>query len=607
MDFNNQIPEWKNAGTEPSTNLKETGFAAGYKPPASVFNWFWSKVSKAITELQTKLSNVDSNKVAKITDSDLLDRVYAIGTDGSQKTIYASAGINSAGNIPLYKSNNTIEVGTPTSDTDSANKAYVDSANSNKLDKVTSFVRVYPGIYATDDTDGTPYLITATSDLSYIGRDDGYIPLYSFGQLKTETPTSDDSAANKKYVDDAVSNLPDSGVGKSLAGKTVMPTCDTTVTAKTGAEIFNDYRNRDYNPSSPDTAAQGNVASGEYSHAEGAATSASGDYSHAEGSCTFARGNNSHAEGYGTEAAGTYSHAEGKLTYVTGEASHAEGKETAASGKRSHAEGYATKAIGVSSHAEGENTTAKGDYSHAGGVGTQANRIQMAIGKYNKSSTGAGGMAETTGDAFIIGNGSQTTLGNAFRVTFAGKVFGLSAYGSSGADYAEYFEWIDGNTNNEDRTGYFVTVDGEKIRKATAEDTYILGIVSATPCVEGDVQSESWRDMYLKDVFGRKLTETVEVEETTDENGNVVPAHTEKRWILNPEYNPELEYVSRDERKEWSAVGLVGKLVAYQDGTCVAGGFCAVGNNGTATASLDNNGYKVLKVIDSEHVLVMFR
>ena len=593
MDFNNQIPEWKNAGTEPSTNLKETGFAAGYKPPASVFNWFWSKVSKAITELQTKLSNVDSNKVAKITDSDLFDRVYAIGTDGSQKTIYASAGINSAGNIPIYNSRNTIESGTPTSDTDSANKAYVDSATSNKLDKVTSLVRVYPGIYATNDTDGTPYLITATSDLSYIGNGDGYIPLYASGQLKTETPTSDDSAANKKYVDDAVSNLPDSGVGKSLAGKTVTPTSDTTVAAKTGAEIFNDYRNRDYNPSSPDTASQGNVASGEYSHAEGAATSASGDYSHAEGSCTL--------------ATGTYSHAEGNLAWATGEASHAEGEDTSASGKRSHAEGYAAQAVGESSHAEGASTKANGYCSHAGGVGTQAQRIQMAIGKYNKSSTGAGGMAETTGDAFIIGNGSQTTLGNAFRVTFAGKVFGLSAYGSSGADYAEYFEWIDGNTNNEDRTGYFVTVDGEKIRKATAEDTYILGIVSATPCVEGDVQSESWRDMYLKDVFGRKLTETVEVEETTDENGKVVPAHTEKRWILNPEYNPELEYVSRDERKEWSAVGLVGKLVAYQDGTCVAGGFCAVGNNGTATASLDNNGYKVLKVIDSEHVLVMFR
>lgn len=606
MDFNNQIPEWKNAGTEPSTNLKETGFAAGYKPPASVFNWFWSKVSKAITELQTKLSNVDSNKVAKITDSDFLDRVYAIGTDGSQKTIYAQAGINSAGNIPIYNSHNTIEVGTPTGDMDSANKEYVDSATSNKLDKVTSSVRVYPGIYATINTDGTPHLITATSDLSYIGNSSGYIPLYETGgQLKTATPTADDSAANKKYVDDAVSNLPDSGVGKSLAGKNVTPTSDTTVTAKTGAEIFNDYNTRIFDDDG--IPILGNIATGMYSHAEGTATTATGDYSHAEGGTTCSYGTYSHAEGYSTEANGLYSHAEGVSTYSDGEGSHAEGNGTVASGKYSHAEGYATKAIGVSSHAEGENTTANGAYSHAGGVGTQAQRIQMAIGKYNKSSTGAGGMAETTGDAFIIGNGSQTTLGNAFRVTFAGKVFGLSAYGSSGADYAEYFEWIDGNTNNEDRTGYFVTVDGEKIRKATAEDTYILGIVSATPCVEGDVQSESWRDMYLKDVFGRKLTETVEVEETTDENGKVVPAHTEKRWILNPEYNPELEYVSRDERKEWSAVGLVGKLVAYQDGTCVAGGFCAVGNNGTATASLDNNGYKVLKVIDSEHVLVMFR
>ena len=77
-----------------------------------------------------------------------------------------------------------------------------------KLDKVSSFVRVYPGVYATTETDGTPYLITATSDLGYIGNGSGYIPLYETGgQLKTATPTSDDSAANKGYVDGKVSAL----------------------------------------------------------------------------------------------------------------------------------------------------------------------------------------------------------------------------------------------------------------------------------------------------------------------------------------------------------------------------------------------------------------
>ena len=79
---------------------------------------------------------------------------------------------------------------------------------SGKLDKVSSYVRVYPGVYATNDTDGTPYLITATSDLGYVGNSSGYIPLYAAGgQLKTATPTSDDSAANKGYVDGKVSAL----------------------------------------------------------------------------------------------------------------------------------------------------------------------------------------------------------------------------------------------------------------------------------------------------------------------------------------------------------------------------------------------------------------
>lgn len=83
-------------------------------------------------------------------------------------------------------------------------KEYADNKADGKLDKVSSYVRVYPGVYATTETDGTPYLITATSDLGYIGNTaaNQYLPLYAAGgQLKTATPTSDDSAANKGYVD----------------------------------------------------------------------------------------------------------------------------------------------------------------------------------------------------------------------------------------------------------------------------------------------------------------------------------------------------------------------------------------------------------------------
>ena len=89
-------------------------------------------------------------------------------------------------------------------------KAETDTKLAGKLDKVTGTVRIYPGIYATTDTDGTPQLITATSDLSYIGTSGGYIPLYADGgQLKTATPTADDAAANKAYVDTVKADLAD--------------------------------------------------------------------------------------------------------------------------------------------------------------------------------------------------------------------------------------------------------------------------------------------------------------------------------------------------------------------------------------------------------------
>ncbi len=61
LDFNNKIPEWKNKGTEPTDELKEKGFTGGYKPPATVFNWFWSLVQKCISELQTIVKSHANN------------------------------------------------------------------------------------------------------------------------------------------------------------------------------------------------------------------------------------------------------------------------------------------------------------------------------------------------------------------------------------------------------------------------------------------------------------------------------------------------------------------------------------------------------------------
>ena len=353
------------------------------------------------------------------------------------------------------------------------------------------------------------------------------------------------------------------------------------------------------------------TASGDYSHAEGEETTASGGTSHAEGQETTASAAWSHAEGYSSDASGMAAHAEGGHTQASNNWAHAEGSITKAQGLGSHAEGTNSVAYGSSSHAEGAETYANGRYSHAGGFCTYSGNYQLVHGRYNKHSDGPTSDSDMTGDIFIIGNGtgSDEQSSNALRTTTAGKTYGLDAFSGSGADYAEYFEWEDGNPDNEQRYGLFVTLDGEKIKLATSEDDYILGIVSAKPVIEGDSQSEQWKNKYLKDVFGNHLTETEEVAESVDEEtGETIPAHTVTKWVLNPEYDPEQTYIRREDRPEWSAVGLVGKLVVVDDGTCVVNGYCKAGTNGIGTNSeTRENAYRVIARLDETHVKVLVR
>lgn len=356
------------------------------------------------------------------------------------------------------------------------------------------------------------------------------------------------------------------GVGKDLTGQEVSIldgalNVSTTVTAGTNAEIFNDYSDRTYSESG--YVETGNVASGDYSHAEGRGTTASG---------------------------------------IT---SHAEGVKTLASGNYSHAGGYESTAIGENSFAHGFVANASEDNSIALGTWTTAKKYQTVCGLYNTPISGPRSSGATSGTLFIIGNGVMATTSNAFRVDVNGAVYGQAAYSSSGADYAEYFEWLDGNTENEDRRGYFVTLDGKKIKKVSDINEYVLGVVSATPAAIGDSQSELWHGTYLTDVFGERLTETIEVEETTDENGKVTPAHTETRWILNPDYDSTKTYENRENRKEWSPVGLIGKLVAIDDGTCQVNGYCKPNENGIATAS--DTGYRVIERLDGNHIRILLK
>lgn len=352
---------------------------------------------------------------------------------------------------------------------------------------------------------------------------------------------------------------------------------------------------------------------GENSHTEGINTEASGQASHAEGTSfsstdgsgnttyTFpkASGKGSHVEGLGCIASAPGGHAEGGKTTASGPYSHAEGLNSIASGPYSHAEGWGTEATGTYGHAEGYWAIASGTYSHAAGCRTEALQSQYVIGHYNSTSTATEGESNgTTGTAFVIGNGSNANMtSNACRITYDGQVIGKKAYASTGADMAEFREWLDGNPNHEDRRGYFVTMDGMNIKIAEPGD-YICGIISANPSLIGN-NDEAWMGRYVFDDFGAFVYE--DYEETDSETGEV---HKYTHYKLNPDYDPTRTYEFRADRPEWDYVGLCGVINTRDDGTCEVNGFCKCGEGGVATAS--ERGYRVLERVNDHIVKVLF-
>lgn len=207
----------------------------------------------------------------------------------------------------------------------------------------------------------------------------------------------------------------------------------------------------------------------------------------------------------------------------------------------------------------------------------------------------------------MLGNGNSDPASpvssNAFGVNSSGAVYASGGYNSMGADYAEYFEWTDENAENSDRRGLFVTMDGDNIRLANSDDDYILGVVSGNPSVVGDSSEIGWKNQYLTDVFGSPLTEIVDYI-TTDKDGNEISAK-EKVLTLNPDYDKSKTFVPRSLRSEWSAVGMVGKLIVCDDGTCTVNGYCYPSVNGVATKSA--NGYRVIKRLDDSHIKIIVK
>ena len=161
----------------------------------------------------------------------------------------------------------------------------------------------------------------------------------------------------------------------------------------------------------------------------------------------------------------------------------------------------------------------------------------------------------------------------------------------NGADYAEYFEWKDGNSDSEDRVGITVKLDGDKIVPSTSDDnaSVIIGVISGKPSVVGDSAWNKWKNKHETDDYGRYIWEEYTVTEwtipatdtekevnhtyptdyipsdlTVPSDATVISKEEDgtnlMRRKLNSSYNPSTTYIPREQRPEWAAVGMMGKL-----------------------------------------------
>ena len=218
----------------------------------------------------------------------------------------------------------------------------------------------------------------------------------------------------------------------------------------------------------------------------------------------------------------------------------------------------------------------------------------------SSSDTGTGFNARSTRSSSLDQNvyflgASNSGSDVEFRVRGDGNVTCDGAFTGGGADYAEYFEWKDGNSSDEDRVGYSVVLDDNKIVKATDSDdaSKIIGVISVNPAVVGDGDIDRWKQKFLLDDFGREVTEEITITEWkgewTDEDGILqkqhifsydtdripsdvtVPSDAEVKSVdengnkflrrkTNPDWDKDMAYISREDRKEWDTVGLMGKL-----------------------------------------------
>lgn len=129
---------------------------------------------------------------------------------------------------------------------------------------------------------------------------------------------------------------------------------------------------------------------------------------------------------------------------------------------------------------------------------------------------------------------------------------------SSNADYAEVGQWADGNPDNEDRIGYFVSIDdttaGTTMIKSTA-NADVRGVTVLAPAFSCNCSADKFNE-------------------------------------------------DKTLKQQYEFVANMGIVSVIDNGTCTINGRCMPDDNGCAVPSSNNMGYQVIDRIDNTHILI---
>ena len=559
ITYENKPIEWDNVGIEPPQDLIETGFVAGYKPPAEYFNAILNRTTAAITEIQEKTADLSVTEEAHTINAEMhitdAECVYA------EESGYTLTLANDVGTADYY----CVRFKAP--------NAYVEGAT------FTIDTTAYTAVNAS----------FSENDVVILNFDPAQQKCFFVSGGGKMTDENNNLISENSVVENTQNTVVwGDNLSRNTANSVVTGYCNN-IDKASNVNVSGMYNSITVTSGNENSTVSSSLISGWHNNVILQGEGNDSDEASIVRGVIIAGDYNDISSGtvINTMVIG----AENKVTSSSWE-------EGAAYSDRNNASMHGSMIVGfqndITNMTHGivvgrlctVSETAKacaifGEYN-------TAKSLNFVIGKYNKSTTAASASG-TTGDLFVIGNGLSSARTNAFRVTAAGDVMGTKSYAATGADYAEMFEWADGNKKNADRRGLFVTLDGEKIRLATADDDYILGVVSATPSVVADAHSDDWCKKWKTDIFGERLL---------DDNG---------AWILNDEFVEEdnEKYVSRADRKEWAAIGMVGKLIVIDDGTCEVNGYCTPTKGGKATKS--ETGYRVIARLDDTHIKVVVK